>query len=207
MPGQDTAPLLLPISRRARLGWVVATVALHAGVFAWLAGSGAVRVAGRPGSTMDLVWITPPRPSPPPPPKAEPEPLKRAVAVRSRRSRPSAGRPADSQARPAAEDRQAPVATTARPDPAGPAGAEPVFDRSAALAAARGLANERDPGRADLPVGQFDSRRQLRKTEAEKLGQAIASGKRGDCIAANGGGTLLTPLMWLIDKKDHGCKF
>ena len=99
------------------------------------------------------------------------------------------------------------MATSARLDPAGPAGAEPVFDRSAALAAARGLANERDPGRADLPVGQFDSRRQLRKTEAEKLGQAIASGKRGDCIAANGGGTLLTPLMWLIDKKDHGCKF
>lgn len=195
------------MGRRARLGWVVATVALHAGVFAWLAGSGAVRVPGLPGSTMDLVWITPPRPSPPPPPKAEPEPLKRAVAVRPRRSRPSADRPADDQARPAAEDRQTPVATTARPDPAGPAGAEPVFDRSAALAAARGMANERDPGRADLPVGQFDSRRQLRKTEAEKLGQAIARGKRGDCIAANGGGSLLTPLMWLIDKKDHGCKF
>jgi hypothetical protein len=191
------------MGRRARLGWIVATVALHAGVFAWLAGSGAVRVPGLPGSTMDLVWITPPRPSPtpPPPPKAAPDPVKRAVAVRARRAR-SAEERLDA-ARP---DAATPMATTARPDPAGPAAGEPVFDRSAALAAARGMANERDPGRADLPVGQFDSRRQLRKTEAEKLGQAIASGKRGDCIAANGGGSLLSPLMWLIDKKDHGCK-
>ncbi len=200
-----TAPKLLPLRGRTRLAWLAATVALHVGLFAWLASGGAVRVPGVPGTTMDLVWITPPRPVPkPPPPKAEPEPVQRTAPVRASRIRPAEDRPQD---KPAPQDvPAATVAAPVRPDPAAPAVSEPVFDRSAALAAARGMANERDPARADLPVAQFDSRRQLRKTEAEQLGQAIASGKRGDCIAANGGGSLLSPLMWLLDKKGHGCK-
>lgn len=84
--------------------------------------------------------------------------------------------------------------------------AQPVFDREAALAAARTLANDPDPARAGTALAQFDARKMREQTEQEKLGRKIAGAKRNDCIGPNGGGSLLTPLMWLLDKKGSGCK-
>lgn len=68
------------------------------------------------------------------------------------------------------------------------------------------MAGEPDPARAGTAVAQFDRDRQLRETETEKLGRAIAGAKRADCIGPNARGNLLTPLAWLLDKKGGGCK-
>lgn len=82
----------------------------------------------------------------------------------------------------------------------------PVFDRQAALAAARQMASQGDPARAGTVGAELDARRVVLETDTEKLGRVIASAKRSDCIKAQGGGSLLTPLMWLLDKKGSGCK-
>lgn len=91
--------------------------------------------------------------------------------------------------------------------PSNAAPAEPVFDRSAALATARTLAHERDPARAGSALAQFDGGEALQETETETLGRKIASGKRQSCIGPNAKGNLLTPLGWLLQKKGSGCKF
>ena len=148
----------------------------------------------RPSAAMDVVWATPRAPVVVPP-------------IEDRLPRPKA-RPAPrrAMARPTATPRQAAVAPVAAVDVAASARPEPVFDRQAALAAARKLAGEPDPARAGTVGAELDARKVYAETETEKLGRTIASGKRSDCVKANGGGSLLTPLLWLLDKKGSGCK-
>ncbi len=189
----------------ARLPLFAVTVAVHV-VLAW-----AFFTLGAPGRlpaggmVERMTWVDlpapMPEPAPAPPPEAEPQPpappkraLARLAPTRSAPLRAPAAAPREPDAEPVAPE--APASAAA-----------PVFDREAALAAARKHANDPDPARAGTAVAQFDARRELKETEQEQLGRKIAGAKRGDCIGPNGGGSLLTPLFWLLDKKGGGCKF
>lgn len=170
----------------------LATVLLHAGaLMLLLAMLAPKRAKDQPAAAIAVVWLRTPKA--PAPAAAAPQ----APARTSRKRVPAAVR-----------QTRAPTVTPVAPAPQSPiAQSEAVFDRAAALAAARKLASQPDHARAGTVGAALDARRELSETEDEKLGRKIASGKRGSCLQPNGGGSLLTPLMWLIDKKDHGCKF
>jgi hypothetical protein len=148
-----------------------------------------------PSPALKLTWIRMPEAVPPPATAAPAAAARPRLALRRVRA---------PRAAPASAAMDLPAAPTASP-----AGADttPVFDREAAFKSARKLAGEPDPARAGTVGAQLDARRALLETEDEKLGRKIASAKRSDCLKANGGGSLLTPLMWLLEKKGSGCKF
>lgn len=176
-----------------------ASVLLHvAALVVFLGMLAPTRDKDGPSTAMEVVWIKTPTAPAPAPIMAPPPKVARAHPA-PRRLRP----PASVASRADDTLSAAPVAPV---EQAQPAKAEPVFDREAALGAARKLANEKDPARAGTLSAALEARRELEKTEDEKLGATIASGKRNDCLGPNKNATLLTPLMWLFDKKGSGCK-
>lgn len=78
------------------------------------------------------------------------------------------------------------------------------FDMNAALKTARKVANEKDPARAGTAVAQLDDHPLYPERTETELATKVASAKRKSCLDQPG--NLLTPLFWLLDKKDHGCK-
>lgn len=86
-----------------------------------------------------------------------------------------------------------------------PAPPDKPFDIDAARVAARNLATSPDPARAGLPVGQFDKERNRVKPD-DPVARKIAQAKRRNCKDGIPG-ELLAPLLLLMDKKDHGCKW
>ena len=106
----------------------------------------------------------------------------------------------------------APTDTTVVADTAKPAGAdydplrapaEPKpFDIEAARKAARKVAVEK-PAPGTL-AAQLQAHPLYPEDDRNKLEKDMARAGRPDCL--KGGGNLLTPLFWLLDKKDHGCK-
>ncbi|HEY1043436.1 MAG TPA: hypothetical protein VGE60_06195 [Telluria sp.] len=149
------------------------------------------------------------RPKPlPPEPEPEPEPVAKP-AGRVRPASPSAVREPEA-VEPVADVPAAVIATdTPKPeqDPfyVQPAPKDKPFDMAAARLAAREIATSPDPARADLPVGQFDKERNRVKPQ-DPVAREIARAKRRDCKDGIPGG-LLAPLLLLMDKKDHGCKW
>ena len=209
-------PLLrsMPGSRAALFGL---SLLLH-GALLWLfllAQPGQDRERVWPQVATDLVWIRTPPPKAAPPAPAPAAPLAPAAVARPREI--AAARPASPARRPRAErlpktEQAAPAAPEAIPAPVtepvvASATDAPAFDREAALASARRIATESEPFRAGMALAQAPARPVYRETKEEKLGHAIAGAKRGNCLGPNAGGNLLTPLMWLIQKKDSGCKF
>ena len=201
-----------PGSRSALFGL---SLLLHAALL-WLllqAQPGQDRGRVWPQVSTDLVWIrtAPPKPAPPPVALVRPrEPVVASLAKPARRSRPE--RPERQvQAAPAAESMPEPaIEPTTEPttEPVIAASpAAPAFDREAALASARRIATEGEPLRAGMALAQAPARPVYGDSKEEKLGRAIAGAKRGNCLGPNAGGNLLTPLMWLLQKKDSGCKF
>lgn len=187
-----------------RFTLLCATVLLHvAALLAFLSQSGA-RHDTPDAAAMELVWIRalPPKlPRPPKPPEAPPL---AAVA-------PPQTRPVKAPPRPrAVVPRKTPVETSdstlvavpavpaGQAAPEAPAGEPAPFDHEGALQTARKIAREVDPV---APGTKYN------ETRDEKLGRAIASAKRQSCLGGNAKGNLLTPLMWLMEKKDSGCKF
>lgn len=75
----------------------------------------------------------------------------------------------------------------------------------AARKAARKIATEKDPVRAGTLAAQLEAHPLYPDDKETALQKGIAGAKRGDCLKQSG--NLLTPLFWLLDKKDHGCKF
>jgi len=155
------------------------------------------------------VWLQPAKPpetvakvEPPPPP-----PRKRdkngQPAARSSPAAPATAQTITLPATPAAP------ATIPAPDPLHAEDAPKKFDMNAALSTARKLASEKgalqDPARAGTPVAQLDDHPLYPEQRETKLARDIAGAKRGDC--KNTGAGLLSPLIWLLDKKDSGCKF
>lgn len=203
---EHDSPTLQIARRRLRPGLLAVTAAVHLGL-AWMFFVKGVPGQAAGGPVARMAWIDLPALPAPPEPLAEPAAEPPPRPARSRAAQPRKPRPARASA---AITLPAPVhadTSSAPADPATPAAGEPVFDRDAALAAARKHANDADPARAGTALAQFDARRMLKETEQEKLGRKIAGAKRGDCIGPNAGGNLLTPLFWILDKKGGGCKF
>jgi hypothetical protein len=167
-----------------------ATVLLHLGALVLVLSPTAGRRDKTAAPAMELVWIkTPPPPAPVvavTPPPAKPRAVRRAPRAAAPRTVPASG--------------ESTLVAVPAPE-AAPEAAEataPDFDHAQALGTARKIAREVDPV---LPGTTYT------ETREERLGKAIASAKRPSCLKGNGGGNLLTPLMWLLEKKGSGCKF
>ena len=165
------------------------------------------------------VWLRPaPLPVPPvkpkelPPPKAvakvEP-PRKKPREEEKLAAKPGPAAPATPAAPPQAAAPQAIAVVPPAGQPADPLHPElqpKKFDMEAALKTARKVASERDPARANLPVGQLDTHPLYPEQTDTKLARDIKGAKRSDCKDSSQGG-LLAPLFWMMDKKDSGCKW
>lgn len=185
-----------------------------------------------PRETM-TVWLMQPRPQVPVAVKAEPvRPVQPAQPIQppARRKTEVESKVAASRAAPVLEatTKETPSQTITPPVPAPIPATPPVnnapdplsppqqqqqqqqqrsgqFDMNAALKTARKVANEKDPARAGLPVAQLDDHPLYPEQTSSELAKKVAGAKRQSCLN-EGGGNLLTPLYWLLDKKDHGCK-
>jgi hypothetical protein len=202
MSGMDSsAPRLGIGGGRFRAPLVGATLLLHA-LLLWVFVS-ALRAPAAPETAVNyiaLVDIPVPKVTPPAaaPPEAAPAPRKRPLKRPVRTGMTVVPAPSPLASVPdAAPSADVPPLEDSKP----------AFNREAALAAARTMTSLPDPARAGTPLAQFDARKQREETEQEKLGRKIAGAKRSDCIGPNASGNLLTPLMWLLDKKGGGCKF
>jgi hypothetical protein len=189
-------------SRSLAAALFAASVLLHVAALVFLLDMLAPRPAEEAAGAIEVVWASPvselvPPVEDPAPPQL---PHKRTAAAQRVPARAATAR------RPVASTAASVGSVPAAAEPAAPAPAEPVFDRQAALAAARKLANEPDPTRAGTVGAELDKRKVYAETQDDKMGRTIASGKRSDCIKAQGNADLLTPLLWLLDKKGHGCK-
>ena len=157
--------------------------------------------------------IVPPKPPEPPPPpkviaKIQPPPKKEAAVPPLKPEKPEAADLAEHSSQPAPATAQTitlPPAS-ALPDPLHQEPPAKKFDMNAALKTARKVANEKDPARAGLPVAQLDDHPLYPEQTDTKLARDIASAKRPNCKDSGGAG-LLQPLIWLLDKKDSGCKW
>ena len=162
-----------------------------------------------PKETMTVWLVPPPRPpapvvvKPKPPPVEPVQPRERdKKVVRADKPAPAAAELAPSQAI------TLPAPASNVPDPLYPQQQQQQtkhFDMNAALKTARKVANEKDPARAGLPVAQLDDHPLYPEQTASELATKMEGAKRKDCLTQPG--NLLTPLFWLLDKKDHGCKF
>jgi hypothetical protein len=174
---------------------LLVTVLLHVAALLLFLGQPGARSDTGGAPAMELVWIRTPPPKPPEPAApvaAAPRPAKPVTTPRRPRAAIAARAPAAASestllAVPAAPADQAPASGTAAP-----------FDHGAAIETARKIAREVDPV---VPGTKYN------ETRDEKLGRAIAGAKRQSCLGGNASGNLLTPLMWLMEKKGSGCKF
>lgn len=197
---------------------IVLTLALHALlIVAYLLDTPAPAPAAAPNKAM-LVWLQAPQkpkvqlqPTPPPAMAAPAANTRPALARAPEAAKARAGAQPPSAATPATVPAPAPadaadVATAQAPyDPLREAAPAPGFDMEAARKAARKIASEKDPARAGTLAAQLEAHPLYPEDKETALQKGIASAKRGDCLKS--GGNLLTPLFWLLDKKDHGCKF
>jgi outer membrane biosynthesis protein TonB len=169
--------------------------------------------AERPAQTM-TVWLQAPKPPEivatvePPPPKPLPQPRKREKSEQ-RAASPNQPAPATTAQTITLPAPATPDAPSTMPDPLRPEEHPKKFDMNAALKTARKVATEKgalqDPARAGTPVAQLDDHPLYPEQTTTELARKIDGAKRGDC--KNTGAGLLSPLIWLLDKKDHGCKW
>lgn len=161
-----------------------------------------------PAGRSMTVWLQPARPPAPsvagpasPPAAVKPLPRKRAPVAAA-----VAGVPAAVQAiqpPPPAEAQAAPLPREQDPLYAGQ---EPGrFDIDAAKKAARKVASEKDPAKAGTLTAQLEEHPLYPEQSASELARKIDGATRPSCLKTGGG--LLAPLVWLMDKKDSGCKF
>ena len=161
------------------------------------------------------VWLVPP-PKPPAPVvlKLEPPPVKQAQPSERDKKvevvRASKPAPAETAVDKPSQAITLPAPANNPPDPLYPEQQKQQqakqFDMNAALKTARKVANEKDPARAGLPVAQLDDHPLYPEKTATELATKMEGAKRKSCLDQPGG-NLLTPLFWLLEKKDHGCKF
>lgn len=210
----ETLPLSLSLEKPAtmRRPGIVAGIAislvLHGLlIFGYRLASPTARQAKEPPAHTMTVWLQAPKP-PEPVAKAEPPPTK---PVQPRKREKTEVARANQPAPAAASSMQAqtitpPAPAAPAPDPLHPEAEPKKFDMNAALTTARKVANEKDPARAGTAVAQLDEHPLYPEERREtQLARGVAGAKRGDC--KNTGAGLLSPLIWLLDKKDHGCKW
>lgn len=168
-----------------------------------------------PNRTM-TVWLRPlPLPLPAPAvhtPAAAAPPIAAAATQRQRQRNPPARN--NARAAIAADATQAPIhvdsavaAEAGKPaddyDPLRAPQEPKPFDMEAARKAARKVAVEKPP--PGTLTAQLQAHPLYPEDDGNKLGKDVARAARPSCLKE--GGNLLTPLFWLLDKKDHGCKF
>ena len=158
------------------------------------------------------VWLQPPKPpapvavvEPPPPKPAQPRKREKKEIATASNTRPSPAAPAETPASSSAQAVTLPAPSSPVADPLHPELQPKKFDMNAALKTARKVANEKDPARAGLPVAQLEDHPLYPERTDTQLARDIAGAKRSDCKNTPGG--LLAPLIWLMDKKDSGCKW
>ena len=77
----------------------------------------------------------------------------------------------------------------------------------AARRAARRVATEKDTTRPDSLAKRLDDHPLYPEDHETQLQKGIAGAKRADCRTSAAGAGILAPLVWLLDKKDSGCKW
>jgi hypothetical protein len=203
--------------RRPGMVWGIAvSVVLHALLIFGYRLTSSQPPAELPPRESMTVWLVPP--AKPPAPvvlKLEPPPPVKEVQSREREKKVETARASKPAPADTAEEKPSQAITSPAPAPANnpPDPLYPEqqkqqpkqFDMNAALKTARKVANEKDPARAGLPVAQLDDHPLYPEQTATELATKMEGAKRKSCL--NQPGTLLTPLFWLLDKKDHGCKF
>jgi hypothetical protein len=80
-----------------------------------------------------------------------------------------------------------------------------TFDIEAAKKAARKVTREKDPAKAGTLTAQLEEHPLYPEQSTNELAQKLEGARRPSCLKGSGG--LFAPLIWLIDKKDSGCKF
>jgi len=201
--------------RRPGIGAGIAvSLVLHAAlIFGYRLAAPTAPEPTQPAKAM-TVWLRPAEPpkpivakvEPPPAPKPEPaQPRKRERPQLAERARTPAKAEAEAPAPVTAQAITLPAPASTAPDPLHPELQPKKFDMDAALKTARKEANAKDPARAGLPVAQLDDHPLYPEQRESKLGRDIQGATRPDC--RKGGGGLLAPLIWMLDKKDSGCKF
>ena len=200
--------------RRPGMVWGIAvSVVLHALlIFGYRLTAPQAPAELPPKETMTVWLVPPPRPPAPAVVKLEPPPVKQ-VQPREREKKVEVARASRPAPADTAEDKPSqaitlPAPASNLPDPLYPERQQQQakqFDMNAALKTARKVANEKDPARAGLPVAQLDDHPLYPERTASELATKMEGAKRKDCLAQPG--NLLTPLFWLLEKKDHGCKF
>jgi hypothetical protein len=169
------------------------------------------KAAEAPPRTM-MLWLRQPKPPaavarvepPPPPPKAA-QMRKRDKTDIARNSAPAPAAPTPSAAPVQEQAVTLPAPASNVPDPFHQEEQPKNFDVNAALKTARKVANEKDPARAGTAVAQLDDHPLYPEQKDPKLARDIQKGSRPDCRQSQAG--LLSPLFWLMDKKDSGCKW
>lgn len=204
--------------RRPGMVWGIAvSVALHALlIFGYRLTSPQAPAELPPKETLTVWLVPPPRPpapvtlqrEPPPVKQAQPHERDKKVEV-ARASKPASAETAEEKPSQAIT-LPAPAPADNPPDPLYPEQQKQQqakqFDMNAALKTARKVANEKDPARAGLPVAQLDDHPLYPERTTNELATKMEGAKRKSCLDQPGG-NLLTPLFWLLEKKDHGCKF
>jgi outer membrane biosynthesis protein TonB len=207
-----------PLRRPGIVAGIAISLVLHGLlIFGYrLAAPTAQPVDERPARTM-TVWLQAPKPPEPVVAKVEPPPKPVTPRKRERDEKADTAQAAKPAPQASIASAPAPSSTPAQtqavtlpppstePDPLHPEEHPKKFDMNAALQTARKVANEKDPARAGTPVAQLDDHPLYPEQHETQLARGVASAKRGDC--KNTGAGLLSPLIWLMDKKDHGCKW
>ncbi|MET0321125.1 MAG: hypothetical protein ABW069_10425 [Duganella sp.] len=211
------ASLSMQRLRRPRIApGILVSLALHAAlIFGYRLAVPARPPAAAPHQTM-TVWLHPYPPLPKPMPmvapakQAAPRELRTDVA---RTGLPTSARmpermPERTPAQAAAPATASPSATPPG-EPYDPLRAEPVqpFDMEAARSAARKVASDRDTLRPDSLAKRMEEHPLYPEDRETQLQKGIAGAKRADCRTSAAGAGILAPLVWLLDKKDSGCKF
>lgn len=175
-----------------------------------------------PQRTM-TVWLLTPKPVPAisapaasaaaaalPPRKSDGTAERRTTPVPAYAATPPAARAADAAASASASSNRAATAaaastaeTAADYDPLRADSAPKAFDMEAARREARKVAVEKPtPGTLAASLQAHPLYPEDRESQ---LAKDVKGAGRADCLKQ--AGNLLTPLFWLLDKKDHGCKF
>lgn len=201
-----------PMRRPRIIAGIAVSLVLHAAlIFGYRLAAPTAPEPTQPAKAM-TVWLRPAEPPKPivakvePPPKPEPaQPRRRERPQVAERARAPAKAEVEAPAQVTAQAITLPAPASTAPDPLHPELQPKKFDMNAALKTARKEANAKDPARAGLPVAQLDDHPLYPEQRESKLGRDIQGASRPDCRKSSGG--LLAPLIWMLDKKDSGCKF
>lgn len=188
---------------------VLVSLALHAVlIFGYRLAAHAPPHELPPNRTM-TVWL---RPFAPPAKPEIAEPVKRQSATPpTPRQRTAVARsiaPPSAPA-PAQPHTETAAAITPPAEPYDPLRAEtaPNFDMEAARKAARRVATEKDTMRADSLARRLEDHPLYPEDKETQLQKGVARAQRADCRTSAAGAGILAPLVWLLDKKDSGCKW